>query len=329
MIITRTPFRISFFGGGTDYPAYFKRKDGETLVTSINKYCTVTVQPLAKFFDHTIQVHYSRVESVNCIDEIQIPVVREVLRFLEIQSGVEIHIAGDLPARTGLATSSAATVGLLTALHAFRGEMLDNLQIAAEAVHVEQQMIGENIGCQDQYACALGGFSRLQFLRTGEVKAHPVIISPKRLSELTSRLMLFYTGIRRTAHDTVGEQIDNTSRGIVDDQLDRMRGQVQQGIDLLCSESPVCEFGDILHEAWLMKRSLSGRVSNPVLDDIYDRARSGGARGGKLLGAGAGGFFLFYVEPEKRAAVKHALSDLLEVDFQFESEGSRVIFYRP
>jgi len=329
MIITRTPFRISFFGGGTDYPAYFVRKGGATLVTSIDKYCTITVQPLARFFDHTIQIHYSKVESVNAVDQIEIPVVREVLRFLNIESGVEIHLASDLPARTGLATSSATTVGLLTALHAYRGEMPDNLQIAEEAVHVEQQLIKENIGCQDQYACAIGGLMKLEFLRGGGVKARPIVISAERSAQLRSNLMLFYTGIRRTAHDVVGEQIDNTSRGVVDEQLDRMLAQVRQGLDILCSTVPLREFGDLLHEAWTIKRSLSGRVSSPQLDEIYRLARAAGARGGKLLGAGAGGFFLLYVEPENQSAVRSALSNLLEVNFEFESEGSHTVFYRP
>jgi D-glycero-alpha-D-manno-heptose-7-phosphate kinase len=328
VIITQTPVRISFLGGGTDYPAYYRQHGGATLATSINKYTLITVQRVPQFADYYARVNYSRVESVKSIDEIQHPSARECLRFMGLTEGVEIHYVSDLPARTGVGSSSSATVGLLMALHAFKNEMVSPEQVAAEAVHVEQEMIHERVGCQDQYACALGGLRHLQFHPDGRVRADPVILSPGRRHALQERLMLLYTGIQRSAHEVLEEQLQRTEAGQNHDELARLHELVAEGLEVLVSGRDLAEFGGLLHEAWQLKRQLSARITTPGIDDAYARARQAGAIGGKLLGAGGGGFLLLYVEPEDRERVRRVLPALREADFAFEDSGSRVIFYR-
>ncbi len=329
MIITQTPVRISFLGGGTYYPAYFRRHGGATLATSINKYTIITVQSLPQFAEFCARVNYSRVESVSSIDDIQHPSARECLRFMGLTGGVEIHYVSDLPARTGVGSSSSATVGLLMALHAFKNEMASLEQVAAEAVHVEQQMIRERVGCQDQYVCALGGLRHLQFHPDGRVSADPVILEPARRQALQDRLMLLYTGIQRSAHEVLAEQLQRTEAGQNQAELARLRELVASGLEVLASGRDLAEFGALLHEAWQLKRQLSAQITTAGIDDAYARARQAGAIGGKLLGAGGGGFLLLYVEPPDRARVRRALPALREADFAFEDTGSRVIFYRP
>ncbi len=328
MIITQTPVRISFLGGGTDYPAYYRKHGGATLATSIDKYTLITVQPVPLFADYCARVNYSRVESVQSIDDIQHPSARECLRFMGLTRGVEIHYVSDLPARTGVGSSSSATVGLLMALHAFKNEMASPEQVAAEAVHVEQEMIRERVGSQDQYVCALGGLRHLQFLPEGQVRADPVILNPTRRTALQERLMLLYTGIQRSAHEVLDEQLQRTEAGQNHDELARLRALVASGLEVLGSERNLAEFGELLHEAWQLKRALSSRITTPWIDEAYARARQAGAIGGKLLGAGGGGFLVLYVEPEDRPRVRQALPELREADFTFEDTGSRVIFYR-
>ncbi len=329
MIITRTPVRISFFGGGTDYSAYYLRHGGATLTTAVDKYVYVTVQHLTEFFEHNIQVHYSRVESVGALDEIQIPNVRETLRLLGIAHGVEIHLVGDLPARSGLGSSSATTVGLLKALHGYLGRLIDDHEAARQAVHVERHLCGERVGSQDQYICAHGGFRHLQFLPDGEVRVEPVPLDQERLDELQASLMLMYTGQQRAAHEVLTEQVQRTQEGELDDRLAQMKAQVTEAIRILGSADPIGRFGELLHEAWELKRSLSSRISNPWLDEVYGAARAAGAIGGKLLGAGAGGFLLLLAEPAHQPAVEAALYGLKRVPFRFESSGSSIIFYQP
>jgi D-glycero-alpha-D-manno-heptose-7-phosphate kinase len=329
MIITQTPVRISFLGGGTDYPAYFRKAGGATLSTTVNKYTLVTVHPLTRFADHRLRIHYSQIESVQSLDEIRHPSARECLRFLGINEGVEIHYVGDLPAQSGLGSSSSATVGLLHALHAFKGEMVSREQIAAEAVYVEQELIKERVGCQDQYACALGGMLHLEFHPDGRIHANPVVLSPDRLRALQDRLILLYTGIQRRSHEVLDEQIVRTESGENSNDLEKLKALVRQGMDVLIGGKDLSEFGRVLHEGWMIKRGLSSKVTTSWIDELYDRARKAGAVGGKLLGAGGGGFLLLYVEPELRERVLGALHDLRKVEFAFENSGSRIIFYRP
>jgi D-glycero-alpha-D-manno-heptose-7-phosphate kinase len=328
MIITQTPLRISFLGGGTDYPTYYQQHGGATLATSINKYTLITVQRVHQFADYGIRINYSKIESVQSIDEIQHPSARECLRFLGITEGVEIHYVGDLPARTGLGSSSSATVGLLMALHAFKGEMVSREQVAAEATYVEQELIKERVGSQDQYACALGGFLHLQFRSDGKIHVDPVILSKERLKILQDRLLLLYTSVQRTAHEVLDEQIQRTHSGENTNDLSQLHQLVVQGLQTLVNSRNLADFGALLHEGWMLKRRLSSKITTPWIDDVYERARQAGAIGGKLLGAGGGGFLLLYVEPDNRERVLHAVPELRATDFSFENLGSQVIFYR-
>jgi D-glycero-alpha-D-manno-heptose-7-phosphate kinase len=330
MVITQTPLRISFLGGGSDYPDYYLRHGGgATLVVSINQYTIITVHHLTRFADHALRVHYSSVETVKSLDEVKHPSARECLRFLGIDRGVEIHYVTNLPARTGLGSSSSATVGLLHALHAFQHKMVSCEQLAAEAVHVEQKLIKERVGSQDQYACAYGGLRHLEFLADGTVHATPLILAPDRLQALNDRLLLFYTGIQRHAHDILEEQIERTVSGVNTQQLDRIKSLVAQGVQVLAEGKDLAQFGELLHDSWTIKRGLSSKITSPGIDDAYARARQAGAIGGKLLGAGGGGFLLLYAEPEHHQHIHKALPDLRSVPFSFENLGSQTIFYRP
>lgn len=329
MIISMTPLRVSFFGGGTDYPEHFGQHGGATLASSIDKYSYITVNRLAEFFDHRIRVGYSKTELCREVDEVQHPSVRACLRFMGIEHGIEISVISDLPARTGLGSSSSFTVGLLHALHAFKGELVSREQLAAEAVHVEREMIKERVGLQDQYVCGCGGLLHLEFGGNGQVTITPITIPEPRCRALQERLMMFYTGLQRPAHEVLEQQIERTKAGVITSRLSQLRELVKQGIDVLYSERDLAEFGELLHEGWQLKRQFSEAVSNSLIDDAYARARQAGAIGGKLLGAGGGGFILLYVEPDNQVAVRKALRDMRGINFQFENQGSRLIFYRP
>lgn len=326
MIITKTPLRISFLGGGTDYPDHFLRHGGATLGASIDKYTIITVNTLTRFVDYRIRVHYSKVESVSRIDQIEHPSARECLRFMGIDGGIEIHYLSDLPARTGLGSSSSATVGLLNALHAFKGERADRKTLAAEAVHVEQEMIRENVGCQDQYMCALGGLVHLGFRTDGQVETEPVRIDRERLRLLEEHLMLFYTGIQREAHTILQEQMKRTQAGQNLEHLSSLKELVARGVENLSSGAGLEEFGRLLHQGWLVKRRLSTRVTSGLIDGAYEKARAAGAVGGKLLGAGGGGFLLLFVRPQDRQRVRDALPGMQEAAFAFDGLGSTILF---
>ena len=326
MIIAKAPLRISFLGGGTDYPAYFSQYGGATLAASINKYNIITVNRITQFAEYKLRVHYSQVESVKYIDEIKHPSARECLRFLGFKEGIEIHYLSDLPARTGLGSSSTATAGLLTALHAFKGEKAGQEQIAAEAVYVEQELIKENVGCQDQYICALGGLMHLEFQQDKKVNLRRITLSQSRLKELEERLMLFYTGMQRDAHTILFEQIKRTSSGENNEYLERLKMLVGEGVKLLAKDKKISDFVALLHEGWMLKCRLSSKVTTPFVDQAYAKARRAGALGGKLLGAGGGGFLLLFVEPPNQEEVRQELSGLYETKFSFEHSGTQVIF---
>lgn len=327
MIISRTPFRVSFFGGGTDYPVWFRENGGAVLATTIDKYCYITCRYLPPFFEHKSRIVWSRIESVTEVDQIQHPSVREALTYLGIHEGVEIHHDGDLPARTGLGSSSSFTVGLLHSLYGLQGVMPSKRQLAMEAIEIEQQRLKENVGCQDQVSAALGGFNKIVFGTDGDFDVHPVILQSDRLEQLQSSLMLFFTGISRTASEVAGEQIRATPGKAV--ELRTMHQLVYEAISLLCSDADLSEFGRLLHESWKLKSSLTERISTSRIDDMYETALRAGAVGGKLLGAGGGGFMVLFVRPDDRPRVREALKDLLYVPFAFESTGSQVIFYDP
>jgi D-glycero-alpha-D-manno-heptose-7-phosphate kinase len=327
MVISRTPYRISFFGGGTDYPSWYLKHGGQVLTSSINKYCYITCRYLPPFFEHRIRVVYSKIEDCQSYEEIQHPAVRETLRFLQLERGLEIHHDGDLPARSGMGSSSSFTVGLLNALYALINVMASKQQLAMESIHIEQNMIQETVGSQDQAIAAYGGLNQIVFNPSGEITVKPVTISYDRLAKLNDHVMLFYTGIKRTASDVAKSYVEDIEGKA--DLLQAMNGMVDQALGVLCGNGCLCKFGELLHEAWMLKRDLSSQVSNHELDGYYARARAQGAIGGKIMGAGGGGFLMLFVPPEAQGQVRHALQDLLNVPAQFESSGTQIIFYGP
>lgn len=325
MIISRTPYRISFFGGGTDYPAWYLRHGGSVLATTIDKYCYLNCRYLPPFFEHRYRIVYSQIESCQTIDEISHPSVRAILRYLNIERGIEIHHDGDLPARSGMGSSSSFTVGLLHALYALQGLMLPKDRLARESIHIEQQVLKETVGSQDQVMTAFGGLRHISFFENGEFAVRPIIVAPERLQELNAHLMLFYTGIRRTA-STVAESYVGELNGRKR-QLRVMKDLVEEALSILNGGQELVGFGELLHEVWQAKRELSPRISNSMVDEIYEQAISAGAIGGKLAGAGGGGFMLLFVPPAGQARVKERLKELIHVPFKFESAGSQIIFF--
>ena len=328
MIITRTPFRISFFGGGTDYPAWFQRHGGVVLATSIDKYCYITCRYLPQFFDHKYRIVYSHIENVRDISEIKHPAARAVLDVLDCKDGLEIHHDGDLPARAGLGSSSSFTVGLINALSALRGKYISKEALASQAIHIEQQVIRENVGSQDQISAAFGGLNRIEFRRDGSFDVSPIILPIERLAALQGHLMLCFTGLSRIASEVAKSKIDNMDKR--EKELKHMQTLVDQAISVLQSRNASIEdFGKLLHESWMVKRTLSDKVSTSEIDEFYESARRLGAIGGKLLGAGGGGFFLLFVKPEHQKELREKFSRLVHVPFRFETAGSRVVLYQP
>lgn len=328
MIISRTPFRISFFGGGTDYPRWYREHGGVVLSTTIDKYCYLNCREFPPFFDVKHRVVWSKIELVNHIDEIEHPSAREVIKFLGLQDrGIEIHHSADLPARSGLGASSAFTVGLLNALYAMKGEMVSKRKLALDAIHVEQDMIKENVGSQDQTAAAFGGFNKIVFGGESHIEVIPVGVPSYQLAELQGNLMLFFTGLTKTTHEIAGEQIENIPKK--EAELKQMMALVDEAVKTLSPNGDIDDFGRLLHETWQLKRGLSSKITNDKIDEIYEAGRKAGALGGKLLGAGGGGFMLFYVRPEHQEKVKEALRDLIHVPFKFEYSGSQIIHYQP
>ena len=328
MIICRTPFRVSLFGGGTDFPAWYLSHGGSVLGTTINKYCYLTVRSLPPFFEHRHRVVYSRIELVKEISEIQHPSVRAVMGEMGMEHGLEIHHDGDLPARSGLGSSSSFTVGLLNVLHAFRGEMVSAKELAREAIRIEQEVIGEAVGSQDQVWAAYGGLNRISFSQDGSFDVQPVVIDPERRELLNDHIMLFFTGFSRIAANVEKEKIANIDSRKT--QLRALGAMVDEGIQILQNRnSDITEIGELLNEAWRLKKEMSDKVSTSAIDDIYDAALDAGALGGKLLGAGGGGFLLLFVAPENQPAVRERLRDLTHVSVEIGSPGSRIVVYEP
>jgi D-glycero-alpha-D-manno-heptose-7-phosphate kinase len=328
MVITSTPLRISFFGGGTDYPVWYREHGGSVLATAIDKRCYITCRRLPPFFEHHSRISYSRVENVSKNDAIEHPSVRACLKFLGVDEGVEIHHVADLPARTGLGTSSAFTVGLLLGLYALKEKMRDKHSLAADAIHVEQDLIHEAVGSQDQVSAAYGGFNRINFNADGGIEVKRILASQSRLAELEQHLALYFTGFSRTASEIATEQLKMTPHK--KKELDMMLQLVDEAESIVTSPGrSLDEFGRLLHESWQIKRSLTQKISNANIDAIYEAGISAGALGGKLLGAGGGGFMLFYVPPERREALRARLKKFLCVPFGFSNRGSHVVVYEP
>jgi D-glycero-alpha-D-manno-heptose-7-phosphate kinase len=326
MITTSTPLRISFFGGGTDYPVWYRQYGGSVLSTTIDKYCYISCRWLPPFFEYHSRISYSKVENVSRNDEIQHPSVRACLQYLGIEEGVEIHHIADLPARTGLGTSSAFTVGLLLGLYALKNQMRDKYALASEAIHVEQDLLQEAVGAQDQASTTFGGFNRINFHTDGSMEVKRILTPKERITELESHLALYFTGFSRTASEIAQEQLKMTPHK--KRELDTMLQLVDESEEIVVNpHRQLEEFGHLLNESWQIKRSLTQKISNPEIDAIYEAGISAGALGGKLLGAGGGGFMLFFVPPEKREALRQRLKKLLCVPFSFSDKGSNVIVY--
>lgn len=328
MIISRTPFRVSLFGGGTDYPGWYRDHGGAVLATTIDKFCYISVRELPPFFEHRYRVVYSVVENVQEVGEIKHPAVRGVLEFMDSRKGLEIHHDGDLPARAGLGSSSAFTVGLLNALHALRGHYTSKESLANEAIHVEQCMLKEPVGIQDQISASFGGFNFIELRKDGSFTVSPMILARERLTELQDHLLLYFTGISRLAPEVAQTVIDNLQART--DELHTIRQMVDEAVSILSSPArDIADLGTLLDESWKLKRRLSNRVSNQTVDDMYDTAIRAGAIGGKLLGAGGGGFMLLFAPPEAQPRIQYALRHLIGVPFRFESAGSRIVLYQP
>lgn len=326
MIISRTPFRVSFFGGGTDYSSWFREHGGAVLSTTINRYCYLSCRHLPPFFDYRNRIVWSQIETVNAHDEIVHPVVREVLKMMHLQ-GVEVHHDGDLPSRAGLGSSSSFTVGILNALNGLMGKISTKEQLARTAIYVEQELLRENVGIQDQIAAAYGGFNKIEIGHDGTFRVIPMTLPASRMAALQASLLMFYTGTSRIASDIAGEKIKAIPNKTA--ELHRMRRMVDEAINILNSDDDINDFGRLLDEVWQIKRQLSARIAPAFVDEIYVAATAAGALGGKLLGAGGGGFMLFFVPPERRADVLAALDHLLVVPILFDNSGSEIIFYDP
>lgn len=326
MIITKTPFRMSFFGGGTDMPSFFNRFGGAVISTTFDKYCYVNVRHMPPFHPYISELVHNRFERVNNIDEIEHPLIRECMRLHNIHE-IRLTYEGDLPARSGLGTSSTFAVGMLNAFCALKGKMMSNRELAEEAIYVEREILHEHGGWQDQIAAAYGGLNRIDF-KDGDFSVSPIVITPQRKAELNQNLMLFYTGIQRFSSDV---QLDTFSKTVdLTHQLQDMLQLVDEAERILCDKNTsLNEFGKLLDTTWKLKRCTGAKVSNGSIDEIYNVAIKAGALGGKLLGAGGGGFLLFYCEKEKQPALTIALEKLMVVPFNFESGGARVLYYAP
>lgn len=321
MIITRTPYRISFFGGGTDYPAWYEKNGGAVLSTTIDKYCYITLRYLPPFFEHKYRLVYSKTEDTKTIDEIHHPTARECLRFTSMERGVEIHHDGDLPARAGIGTSSSFTVGLLHALNALNGKQPTKFQLASDAIHIERDIVKESVGNQDQIAVSMGGLNLINFFGDGSFSLKPACKYSYRTELLEQHLLLIFTGF---PHVTASD-IAKTYNLKAENELKAMYQLVSEA-DVILNSGNILEFGRLLNETWQLKKKLSLEVSTPYIDYIYKKAIKAGTIGGKLLGAGGGGFMLLFAEPDKHDRIKKALKGLLFVPFKFECEGTQVIF---
>lgn len=328
MIITKTPYRISFFGGGTDHPSWYKKYGGSVLSTTINKYCYVTCRYHPPYFPKTHKIVYSKVELTSHTNEIEHPLVRESIKYADIKGGLEIHHHGDVPGWSGLGTSSSFTVGLLKAMYALKGEMVDKRKLALDAIKIEQEKVKDPTGSQDQIAASFGGLNKIDFLPNGKININPIILPLKRLSDFQNHLLLFFTGIVRKSSDIEKEKVANFPQK--KETLIKMAGMVDGGVKIL-RNGDLNDFGKLMHKAWMLKKTLSNQVSNSEIEKLYNGALDAGAIGGKLLGAGGGGFFLLFVNPSKHRTVKKKMKQLnfMEIPFEFENEGSQIIHYNP
>lgn len=324
MVITQTPFRMSFFGGGTDFKEFYEEHGGSVISTSFDKYCYVTVRHLPRFFDYSNQITYNVIERTNTAEEIKHPAVREAMKYLDMHE-LRVVYEADLPARSGIGSSSSFAVGLISACYALKGKYADKRKLADDAIYLERVLCNESGGIQDQIAASFGGFNRIDFDNEG-YRVNPIIISRERKKQLNKNLMLFFTGFSRFSSDIAVKQKEATKNKV--NELIEMKNLVNEAEKILTSKTELIEFGKLLDYTWKLKRGITDNISNNSIDDLYKTATNAGAIGGKLLGAGGGGFMLFYVEEDKQEKVKEAFKDLLHVPFDFENGGSRIMYYK-
>ena len=326
MIITKTPFRMSFFGGGTDMESFFMENGGAVLSTTFDKYCYVNVRHLPRFFDYSTELSYAKIERVTDVNDIQHPAIRESMKMLDMHE-IRLTYEADLPARSGLGTSSSFAVGMINAFYALKGKYADKKKLADAAIYLERELCKEAGGWQDQIAASYGGFNRINFNSDG-YEVLPLIINPERKRQLNNNLMMFFTGFTRFSSDVQKANASNKADKV--NQLKEMLALVDEAEKVLVDkQSDLDEFGRLLDHTWRIKRKTGNTVSTNSIDELYDKGLKAGALGGKLLGAGGGGFLVFYVEPDKQEKVKKAMEDLLYIPFEFEDGGTRVIHYSP
>ena len=326
MIITKTPFRMSFFGGGTDMESFFMENGGAVLSTTFDKYCYVNVRHLPRFFDYSTELSYAKIERVTDVNDIQHPAIREAMKMLDMHE-IRLTYEADLPARSGLGTSSSFADGMINAFYALKGKYADKKKLADAAIYLERELCKEAGGWQDQIAASYGGFNRINFNSDG-YEVLPLIINPERKRQLNNNLMMFFTGFTRFSSDVQKANASNKADKV--NQLKEMLALVDEAEKVLVDkQSDLDEFGRLLDHTWRIKRKTGNTVSTNSIDELYDKGLKAGALGGKLLGAGGGGFLVFYVEPDKQEKVKKAMEDLLYIPFEFEDGGTRVIHYSP
>lgn len=325
MIITQTPFRMSFFGGGTDFPEFYNQYGGAVISTTFDKYCYVNVRHLPRFFDYSTELSYSKTERVTSIDDIQHPAIREAMKYLDMHE-IRLTYEADLPARSGLGTSSSFAVGMINAFYALKGKYADKRKLSDDAIYLERVLCNEAGGVQDQIAASFGGFNRINFGAEGYT-VNPVIISTDRKEQLNKNLMLFFTGFSRFSSEIQASTMNAMEEK--QKQLNELLQLVDEAEKVLTTKCDLNDFGRLLDHTWKLKRGITTQISTDSIDGLYQRAIQAGAIGGKLLGAGGGGFLLFYVEEDKRQLVRSALEGLLYVPFEFENAGTRVIHYTP
>ena len=323
MIITKTPYRISFFGGGSDYPSWYNKYSGSVISTTINKHLYITCRLLPKFFEHKFRIVWSKIENVQSVDEIQHPTVKNLLNFLKIKNGLEIHYDGDLPARSGMGSSSAFTVGLIKALYCLLNRKISNIEIAKKAIFFEQHIMKEVVGSQDQMIVANGGFNKITFKKNNQINFYN-LKKTKNLKKLEKNLLLIYTGVKRTAHEiakTYAGKLVTTNKGYIQDMVEH----VKTG-EAILKNGDIDDFGKLLNSAWQTKKKLSASISNTSIDSLYEYAIKKGALGGKLLGAGGGGFFLFYAKEEIKKKIIKSSNKIIDIPFKFSESGSEILF---
>lgn len=328
MIITRTPYRLSFFGGGTDYNSWFEKNEGLIIGSSFQKYCWITIRKLPPFFNHNTRFCYSQTEEVTDNFELKHPGARSCLKFLNIKDGLEIHHDGDLPARSGIGSSSSFTAGFLLALHAHQNKVISKRQLAEQAIYVEQKIEKQNVGIQDQIFASFGGMQVISMGPSNTFSVSPLVLPPEYKKEFSSHILLAFSGFTRYASDSAKKQIDLIQQGKVDNQLKEIHSIAKEALSLFAKNEDFKEYGRLFDQSWKLKRSLTDSISNTEIDDIYEIAIKNGAYGGRLIGAGEGGFLMFFAPPERHSQIKTALNQIkVWVPFEVDNDGAKIILY--